>query len=50
MSVVLSKRFGSWLLDKLVGAIVYLFDLCLRFLESRRWSPRLKVKKDKQAK
>ena len=50
MSIAQFKKMGRWLFDKLMDGIVYLFDLGLRFLESRRWSPRLKVKKDKQAK
>jgi len=45
MNIVRLKRVGRWPLDKLVDAIVYLFDLWLRFLESRRWSPKIKVKK-----
>ena len=39
------KQPGKWPLDKLADAIVYLFDLLLRFLHSRGWSPELKVKK-----
>jgi len=43
MKVVPSRIFGGWVLDKLLDAIVYLFDLGLRFLESRGWGPRLKI-------
>jgi len=45
MNIERVKRVGRWPLEKLVDAIVYLLDLSLRFLESRGWSPALKVKK-----
>jgi len=45
MNIVRSKRVGRWPLDKLVDAIVYLFDLWLRFLLLMGWSPKIKVKK-----
>ena len=45
MSIVRFKRVGKWLLEKLVDAIVYLLDLLVRFLYSRGWPPKLKVKK-----
>jgi len=39
------KGVARWPLEKLIDAIVYLVDLLLRFLNSRGWSPKLKVKK-----
>ena len=45
MNTVRLKRVGRWPLDKLVDAIVYLFDLWLRFLLLMGWSPKIKVKK-----
>ena len=45
MNIVRFKRVGKWPLDKLVDAIVYLFDLWLRFLLLMEWSPKLKVEK-----
>lgn|GEM_PF-2307534 len=48
MSIVQFKKMGRWPLEKLADAIVCLLDLFLRFLHSRGWSPRLKVKKDNQ--
>ena len=45
MNIVRLKRVGRWPLDKLVDAIVYLFDLWLRFLLLMGWSPKIKVKK-----
>ena len=50
MSAEVLKRAGRWLLGKLADAIVYVIDLLLRLLCSRGWSPKLKVKKDKQTK
>ena len=47
MNVERLKRVGKWPLDKLVDAIVYLFDLRLRFLLLMGWSPKIKVKKQK---
>ena len=48
MNILRFKRIGRWPFEKLADAIVYLFDLWLRFLHSRGWSPKLKVKKEKQ--
>jgi hypothetical protein len=48
MSAELLETVGRWLFEKLIDTIVYLFDLCLRFLESRGCPPRLEVKKEKQ--
>jgi len=45
MNIVRLKRVGRCPLDKLVDAIVYLFDLWLRFLLLMGWSPKIKVKK-----
>ena len=39
------KRVGKWSLEKLADAIVYLLDLMLRLLNSKRWTPKLRVKK-----
>jgi len=47
VNIVRLKRVGRWLFEKLVDAVVFLFDLWLRFLDSRRWSPALKIKKGK---
>jgi len=44
MNIVRFKKVIRWPLEKLVDAIVYLGDLLLRFLHSRGWSPKLKVK------
>ena len=44
MNIVHFKRVGRYPLEKLADAIVYLVDLLLRFLDSRGWSPKLKVK------
>ena len=48
MNIANFKRVGRWPLEKLADAIVYLFDLLLRFLHSRGWSPTLKIKKRKR--
>ena len=45
MNIVRLKRVGRWPFEKLADIIVYLVDLLLRFLLSRVWSPKLKVKK-----
>jgi len=45
MSIVQLKKMGRWPFEKLADAIVYLGDLLLRFLNSKGWSPKLKVKK-----
>jgi len=45
MNIVRLKRVGRWPFKKLVDAIVYLFDLWLRFLLLMGWSPKIKVKK-----
>ena len=45
MNIECLKRVGRWPLEKLADAIVYSINLLLRFLNSRRWSPKIKVKK-----
>jgi hypothetical protein len=45
MNIVWFKRFGRWLVEKLVDAVVYLLNLLLLM---KLWSPKLKVKKKKQ--
>jgi len=47
VNIVRLKRVGRWSLEKLADAVVYLLDLLLRFLDSRGWSPQLRVKKQK---
>ena len=48
MNIVRSKKVSSWLFNELVDAIVYLFDLWLRFLLLMGWSPKLKRPKSKK--
>lgn len=50
MSIVQFKKMGRWLFEKLADAVVYRFDLSLRFLHSRRRAPKLKHKENKQTK
>jgi hypothetical protein len=44
MDIVHFKKVGMYLFEKMVDAIIYLADLLLRFLDSRGWSPKLKIK------
>ena len=44
MDIVHFKKVGVYLFEKMVDAIVYLGNLLLRFLDSRGWSPKLKIK------
>ena len=44
MSTMRFKKEGVYPFEKTIDVIVYLADLLLRFLYSRGWSPKLKIK------